>query len=163
LFRVAKQKAIASIHRAYNSNRLRKSQYRSLCIVRVNARVRITGCNYSSFLHSLQRQKCYINLKILAQLAVYDPAAFYTLRSLFIYIMAISICKKTTLPFTPQYTIHYKNVTLLRRYIGTQGQILPRSSTSLSAKENRHISKAIRRARRIGLLPYVLPIPLHTK
>jgi small subunit ribosomal protein S18 len=67
--------------------------------------------------------------------------------------------KNATLPSRPPYIINYKNVALLRRYIGTKGQIIPRSSTNLSAKENRSISKAIRRARSAGLLPYTLPMP----
>ena len=74
--------------------------------------------------------------------------------------MAVSSRKKATLPSTPQYSIKYKNIALLRRYIGTKGQIIPRIVTGLTAKENRRMSKAIRRARSEGFLPYVLPIPL---
>ena len=75
-------------------------------------------------------------------------------------MMAIFFCKKTTLPFIFQYNIKYKNIILLRRYIGIKRQIIPRIVTNLTAKENRCMSKAIRQARSKGFLPYVLPIPL---
>lgn len=53
------------------------------------------------------------------------------------------------------YTINYKNINLLRHYIGFTGKILPRRVTKLNAKEHRTVVKAIRRARRVGLLPFV--------
>jgi ribosomal protein S18 len=63
----------------------------------------------------------------------------------------LNLDKEDLLP----YTISYKNVTLLRHYIGFTGKILPRRTTKLNAKEHRAIAKAIRQARRIGLLPFV--------
>merc|ERR1712078_488654 len=63
--------------------------------------------------------------------------------------------KKSFLPSTLPFTINYKNVYLLRRYLGITGKILPRHTTKLTAKEHRAIAKAIRQARRIGLLPFV--------
>ena len=68
---------------------------------------------------------------------------------------AFTSIKKSSLPSTLPYTINYKNVHLLRRYIGITGKILPRYTTKLTAKEHRSIAKAIRQARRIGLLPFV--------
>lgn len=65
------------------------------------------------------------------------------------------IKKKKTLPSSFSFTINYKNINLLRRYIGITGKILPRRLTKLTAKEHRAITKAIRRARRVGLLPFV--------
>jgi small subunit ribosomal protein S18 len=53
------------------------------------------------------------------------------------------------------FIINYKNVGLLRRYIGITGKILPRRITKLKTKEHRIIAKAIRQARRVGLLPFV--------
>jgi ribosomal protein S18 len=63
--------------------------------------------------------------------------------------------KKSFLPNTLPFTINYKNVYLLRRYLGITGKILPRHTTKLTAKEHRSIAKAIRQARRMGLLPFV--------
>jgi small subunit ribosomal protein S18 len=54
-----------------------------------------------------------------------------------------------------QGTIDYKNVVLLRKYISIEGKILPRRVTGLSAKQQRYITKAIKNARMIGLLPFV--------
>ncbi|MCK5766998.1 MAG: 30S ribosomal protein S18 [Candidatus Atribacteria bacterium] len=49
----------------------------------------------------------------------------------------------------------YKNVDLLRKYISEQGKILPRRVTGNCAKHQRGVAIAIKRAREIGLLPYV--------
>ena len=54
-----------------------------------------------------------------------------------------------------QGTIDYKNVVLLRKFITAQGKILPRKSSGLNAKQQRSISKAIKNARIIGLLPCI--------
>nr|YP_009367588.1 ribosomal protein S18 [Pseudocharacium americanum]YP_009367677.1 ribosomal protein S18 [Ignatius tetrasporus]ARK14609.1 ribosomal protein S18 [Pseudocharacium americanum]ARK14698.1 ribosomal protein S18 [Ignatius tetrasporus] len=54
-----------------------------------------------------------------------------------------------------QGTIDYKNVVLLRKYISIEGKILPRRVTGLSAKQQRYITKAIKNARMVGLLPFV--------
>lgn len=53
------------------------------------------------------------------------------------------------------FYIDYKNVNILRRYIGITGKILPRRITKLTASEHRIVAKSIRRARRVGLLPFV--------
>lgn len=51
--------------------------------------------------------------------------------------------------------IDYKDVKLLQRYITEQGKIIPRRITGTSAKYHRELTTAIKRARQIGLLPYV--------
>ena len=51
--------------------------------------------------------------------------------------------------------IDYKNVELLRKCIGGQGQMLSRRRTSLRAQRQRQLKKAIKRARHMGLLPFV--------
>ncbi len=63
--------------------------------------------------------------------------------------------KAATLPTTLPYTIDYKNVALLRRYIGITGKILPRRVNGLTAKQHRARSRAIRQARVAGRLPFV--------
>lgn len=50
-------------------------------------------------------------------------------------------------------TIDYKDAELLRRFMTERGKIVPRRSTSASAKQQRQIKRAIRRARVLGLLP----------
>lgn len=52
-------------------------------------------------------------------------------------------------------TIDYKNTKLLVKFISPQGKILPRRATGLTAKQQRIMATAIKRARMSGLLPFV--------
>ncbi|NEP46525.1 MAG: 30S ribosomal protein S18 [Okeania sp. SIO2H7] len=58
-------------------------------------------------------------------------------------------------PITPGQPIDYKDVDLLRKYITERGKILPRRVTGLTAKQQRELTKSIKRARQLALLPYV--------
>lgn len=53
-------------------------------------------------------------------------------------------------------TIDYKDVTLLKKFISERGKILPRRITGTSAKAQRKLTLAIKRARNLALLPYVV-------
>ena len=55
---------------------------------------------------------------------------------------------------SPRY-FDYKDVDTLKRYIDSYGQIEPRSKTGLSAKSQRSLAIAIKRARHLALLPFV--------
>lgn len=55
---------------------------------------------------------------------------------------------------SPRYFDH-KDVDTLKRYIDSYGQIEPRSKTGLSAKSQRNLAVAVKRARHIALLPFV--------
>jgi small subunit ribosomal protein S18 len=50
--------------------------------------------------------------------------------------------------------IDYKDVKLLQRYISERGKIVPSRITAVSAKKQRELAQAIKRARFLGLLPY---------
>ena len=50
--------------------------------------------------------------------------------------------------------IDYKNSELMRRFISPEGKILPGRRTGLTSKHQRKITKAIKRARAVGLLPF---------
>ncbi len=52
--------------------------------------------------------------------------------------------------------IDYKDVKLLQRYISERGKIVPSRITAVSAKKQRELAKAIKRARNIALLPFVV-------
>jgi len=52
--------------------------------------------------------------------------------------------------------IDYKDVRLLSRYISERGKIVPSRITAVSAKKQRELAQAIKRARFLGLLPYVI-------
>ena len=55
---------------------------------------------------------------------------------------------------TPKY-FDYKDVKVLRRFIDSYGQIETRAKTGLSAKGQRQLSVAVKRARHIALLPFI--------
>ncbi|MFM9973230.1 MAG: 30S ribosomal protein S18 [Beijerinckiaceae bacterium] len=66
--------------------------------------------------------------------------------------------RKKTCPFTGEGApiIDYKDVKMLSRYISERGKIVPSRITVVSAKKQRELAQAIKRARTLGLLPYVI-------
>ena len=52
--------------------------------------------------------------------------------------------------------IDYKDVKLLQRFVSERGKIVPSRITAVSAKKQRELSQAIKRARFLGLLPYAV-------
>ena len=65
--------------------------------------------------------------------------------------------KKKGCPFSGEdgMAIDYKDVKLLSRYISEKGKIIPSRITNVSAKKQRELARAIKRARYIALLPFV--------
>ena len=63
--------------------------------------------------------------------------------------------KKLKLGLGPQDPIDYKDLELLQKTIGAQGQILSRRRTGLTAKQQRALKEAIKRARHLAMLPFV--------
>ncbi|MRG72719.1 30S ribosomal protein S18 [Alphaproteobacteria bacterium HT1-32] len=66
--------------------------------------------------------------------------------------------RRKSCPFTGDNApkIDYKDVKLLSRYISERGKIVPSRITAVSGKKQRELARAIKRARYIGLLPYVV-------
>ena len=66
--------------------------------------------------------------------------------------------RRETCPFSGANApkIDYKDVKLLQRYISERGKIVPSRITAVSASKQRELSKAIKRARFLGLLPFVI-------
>ncbi|MBE9229399.1 30S ribosomal protein S18 [Phormidium sp. LEGE 05292] len=58
-------------------------------------------------------------------------------------------------PIKPSEPIDYKDVDLLRKFITERGKILPRRITGLTAKQQRDLTIAIKRARILALLPFI--------
>ena len=54
-----------------------------------------------------------------------------------------------------KFTLDYKNLRLLRRFISFEGKLLPRRASRLTAVGQRRLAKAVKTARLAGLLPYV--------
>lgn len=65
--------------------------------------------------------------------------------------------RRKTCPFsgTDAPKIDYKDVRLLQRYLSERGKIVPSRITAVSAKKQRELAKAIKRARVLALLPFV--------
>ena len=61
---------------AYRDRRNKKRDFRSLWIVRINAAARENGLSYSKFMGGLHKAGVELDRKILAEMAVHDPAAF---------------------------------------------------------------------------------------
>ena len=55
----------------------------------------------------------------------------------------------------PTKLLHYNHMSLLQHFIGPTGQIMNRSQTRLGARDQRRISKLIKRSRALGLIPYI--------
>lgn len=76
LFRTVADQVDRSRSYAYRDRRTKKRQFRRLWIVRINAGARRLGMKYSAFIAGLKRASVALDRKVLADLAVTDPAAF---------------------------------------------------------------------------------------
>lgn len=73
---VAKNAVEKGLSYAYRDRKVKKREFRSLWIVRINAACRENGISYSQFMGKLNNSKLEINRKVLADIAMNDPAAF---------------------------------------------------------------------------------------
>lgn len=78
-YRVANEALLHSLAYAYRDRRVRKRDFRSLWISRINAAARKEGLSYSVFMNGLKKSGITLNRKTLAELAVSDAAAFGSL------------------------------------------------------------------------------------
>ena len=79
LYRIAKQAVEKSLAYSYRDRRARKRQFRSLWTIRINAAARLNDLSYSRFIEGLKKAGVGLDRKILADLAVTDPAGFTVL------------------------------------------------------------------------------------
>src|SRR5918911_3001189 len=79
LYRAAKESVERGLKFAYAGRRQKKRQYRSIWIVRIGAAARAHGLSYSQFINGLKKSGVELDRKILADIAVKDPAAFASL------------------------------------------------------------------------------------
>jgi len=78
-YRVAKQSVMRALTSSYAGRKERKRQFRQLWIARINAAARMNGLSYSRFMYGLKLAEVQLNRKVLADMAVNDPAGFATL------------------------------------------------------------------------------------
>ena len=78
-YRVAKQSVMRALTSSYAGRKVRKRQFRQLWIARINAAARLNGLSYSKFMYGLKQAEVELNRKVLADMAVNDPAGFATL------------------------------------------------------------------------------------
>ena len=81
-YRVANEALLHSLAYAYRDRRVRKRDFRSLWISRINAAARKEGMTYSVFMNGLKKSGVTLNRKTLAELAISDGAAFASLLKL---------------------------------------------------------------------------------
>jgi large subunit ribosomal protein L20 len=79
VYRVAKQAVIKAGQYAYRDRRNRRRNFRRLWIARINAGARQHDISYSQFINGLKKASIGVDRKILADLAIFDQAAFATL------------------------------------------------------------------------------------
>src|ERR1700759_4742794 len=79
LYRSAKEAVERGLKFAYSGRKQKKRQYRSLWIVRIGAAAKLNGMSYSQLIHGLKVAGIELDRKILAELAVHDPAGFTAL------------------------------------------------------------------------------------
>jgi large subunit ribosomal protein L20 len=78
-FRGANEQVMHSGNYAYRDRRARKGEFRRLWIQRINAACRQNGMSYSRFINGLKAAEVDVDRKVLAEMAVSDPAAFAAL------------------------------------------------------------------------------------
>jgi len=75
-FKMANQAVMKSLMYAYVGRKLKKRDFRSLWITRISAGAKANDINYSRFMNGLKKADITLNRKMLAEIALKDPAAF---------------------------------------------------------------------------------------
>jgi len=76
LFRTAADAVDKALMYSYRDRRARKRDFRQLWIARINAAARLNDLSYSKFIHGLKVAQVELDRKVLAELAISDPAGF---------------------------------------------------------------------------------------
>ncbi|MEP6583858.1 MAG: 50S ribosomal protein L20 [Ginsengibacter sp.] len=79
VYTVAKNVMEKGMTYSYVGRKLKKREYRTLWIARINAAVRAEGMSYSQFIHKLTEKNIDLNRKILADMAMNEPESFKSL------------------------------------------------------------------------------------
>jgi large subunit ribosomal protein L20 len=76
LYRVANQQVMKALRNAYRDRKKKKRDFRRLWIARINAASRQHGMSYSKLIGGMKKADIQLNRKMLAQIAILDPASF---------------------------------------------------------------------------------------
>jgi len=76
LFKTANETVIRALRNAYVGRKLKKRDFRSLWIARINAATRANGLSYSRFMNGIKLAGININRKMLSEIAINDAKAF---------------------------------------------------------------------------------------
>lgn len=76
LFRTATEAVDRALDYAYRDRRQKKRSFRGIWIARINAAARLSDMSYSQFMHGLKTAGIDLDRKVLAEMAVADPAGF---------------------------------------------------------------------------------------
>lgn len=98
VFRVAKQAVTKAQQYAYIGRKLKKRQFRTLWIARINAAARLYGLSYSRFINGLLKAGITLDRKVLADIAVHDLAGFGALAEAAGKAVGIEVTKPEHLP-----------------------------------------------------------------
>lgn len=79
IFKIANQAVMKSLSYAYVGRKLKKRDFRTLWIARINAASRMNGLSYSKFMNGLKKSGILLDRKVLADIAVKDPSGFTSL------------------------------------------------------------------------------------
>ncbi len=82
LFRTAADAVDKALMYSYRDRRTRKRDFRKLWIARINAAIRMNNLTYSKFIHGLKLAGVELDRKVLAELAISDPAGFTKIANL---------------------------------------------------------------------------------
>jgi len=74
--KLSKDALMSALAFNYKHRKLRKRDFRSLWITRIGVAAKINGISYSKLINGMKRVGCELNRKVLADLAIGDPAAF---------------------------------------------------------------------------------------
>ena len=75
-YRAAKPATMRALRSAYVGRKNKKREYRRMWIARINAAARMNGTTYSRLMNGLKKNNIELNRKVLADMAVNDPAGF---------------------------------------------------------------------------------------
>ena len=76
LYRIANQQVMKALRNAYRDRKKKKRDFRRLWIARINAAARAHGMSYSTLIGKMKKADIQLNRKMLAQIAILDPASF---------------------------------------------------------------------------------------